>query len=74
MYFLLGRFWNDDEQKYNDCCNKFGFNYAGTTDVVMNHLREAVENYNQVTLKYLDMVNDIGWRDELYEECGIKLK
>jgi hypothetical protein len=71
---FVGHFWNDDEQKYNECCKKFGFNYVGTTDVVMNHLREAVENYNQVTLKYLDMVNDIGWRDELYEECGIKLK
>lgn len=71
---FVGLVFNKDLQKINECCRKYGFTYTRTTDAVSGHLREAVQNYNDVVIRYLDLINDADWADQLKKSCGLTLK
>lgn len=71
---FVGLIFVDDQNKINKCCNKYGFTYTFTTDVISGNIYEAVENYNYIIMQYLDMKNKPGWREELKKNCNITLK
>jgi hypothetical protein len=71
---FTGLVWADDQMRINDCCHAYGFEYVFTTDVIDHHLKEAVKNYNEVVIAYLDILNEGNWIEKLAKDCGIKIK